>query len=107
MAGRTVTLKLRRSDFRIVTRRSALPDATQIADRIYRVARGLFDQMPQGQAYRLIGAGLSDLVGAAQADLAGDLLDPQAEARARAERATDAIRARFGENAILKGRALR
>ena len=107
MAGRVVTLKLRRSDFRIVSRRTALPDATQIADRIYRLARGLFDQMPAGQSYRLIGAGISDLVPEAQADLAGDLLDPQAQARAKAERATDAIRARFGENAILKGRALR
>lgn len=107
MAGRVVTLKLRRSDFRIVSRRTSLPDATQIADRIYRLARGLFDQVPAGQSYRLIGAGISDLVPEAQADISGDLLDPQAEARAKAERATDAIRARFGENAILKGRALR
>ncbi|SMX39338.1 DNA polymerase IV [Maliponia aquimaris] len=107
IAGRTVTLKLRRSDYRIVTRRTSLPDATQIADRIYRVARALFDQVPGGESYRLIGAGISDLVPEAQADLEGDLLDPQASARAKAERATDAIRAKFGENAILKGRALR
>lgn len=107
IAGRTVTLKLRRSDFRIVTRRCSLPDATQIADRIYRTARALFDQMPPGGSYRLVGVGISDLVPEAQADLEGDLLDPQASARARAERATDAIRAKFGENAILKGRALR
>ncbi|MBY6122231.1 DNA polymerase IV [Mameliella alba] len=107
VAGRVVTLKLRKSDFRIVTRRTALPGATQIADRIYRTARGLFDQMPPGQPYRLIGAGISDLVPEAQADVSGDLLDPQAETRAKAERATDAIRARFGDGAILKGRALR
>lgn len=107
MAGRVVTLKLRHSDFRIVTRRVALPDPTQIADRIYRTARGLFDQMPTGQPYRLIGTGISDLVPESQADTSGDLLDPQAETRAKAERATDAIRAKFGESAILKGRALR
>lgn len=107
MAGRVVTLKLRQSDFRIVTRRTALPDATQIADRIYRTARALFDQMPMGKSYRLIGAGLSDLVPEDQADISGDLLDPQAGTRAKAERATDAIRAKFGEGAILKGRALR
>jgi DNA polymerase-4 len=51
--------------------------------------------------------GLSDLVAAAEADRAGDLLDPDAPRRAGAERATDAIRARFGPDAILKGRALR
>ena len=41
------------------------------------------------------------------ADREGDLLDPGAGRRAAAERAADAIRARFGEDAILKGRALR
>ena len=41
------------------------------------------------------------------ADLSGDLLDPEARRRAAAERATDAIRARFGAEAIIKGRSLR
>ena len=107
MAGRTVTLKLKRTDFSQITRRHALPGPTQTADRIYREARALFDQVPRGVAYRLIGVGISDLVPGREADLTADLLDPQAEARARAERATDAIRARFGKEAIIKGRALR
>jgi len=42
-----------------------------------------------------------------QADITGDLLDPQAVQRAKAERATDEIRKRFGTDAIGKGRALR
>ena len=67
----------------------------------------LFDAVPAGRAYRLLGAGLQDLVPEDAADRGGDLLDPQASTRAEAERATDAIRARFGPDAILKGRALR
>ena len=55
----------------------------------------------------MIGCGLSHLVPAAEADRSADLLDPNAARRAGAERATDAIRARFGPDAILKGRALR
>jgi DNA polymerase-4 len=39
--------------------------------------------------------------------MAGDLLDPDAARRGQAERATDAIRNRFGDKAIVKGRALR
>jgi len=115
-AGRTVTLKLKRSDFSALTRRITLPDPTQLADRIYRSARHLFDQA-QAQAlaqagagfgpFRLIGVGISDLSDPAQADQGGDLLDPAAPKRAAAERATDAIRARFGRDAIQKGRALR
>ena len=107
LAGCVVTLKLKTADHKIITKRQTLEDATQLADRVYRVARALLSQIPAGQAYRLIGAGLSDLCAASQAERSGDLLDPQAHQRGAAERATDKIRKKFGEDAILKGRALR
>ena len=107
LAGRTVVLKLKRGDFQTVTRRHGLGDATQIADRIYRAARDLFDQSGTKGPFRLIGVGIADLVDEDQADRSGDLLDPDAGKRAKAERAADAIRARFGKDAIIKGRALR
>ena len=107
LAGRTVTLKLKRGDFTAITRRHSLRDATQIADRLYREARDLFAQCRDPGPFRLIGVGLSDLTGANMADLTGDLLDPDAARRTAAERAADKIRARFGADAIIKGRALR
>ena len=107
LAGRVVTLKLKRSDHSLLTRRLALRDPTQLADMIYRTARGLYDQLGPDQPYRLIGVGISDLVSEGVADVSGDLLDPQARQRGEAERATDEIRARFGTDAILKGRSLR
>ncbi len=107
LSGKTVTLKLKRSDFQLISRRHTLSDPTQLSDRIYRAARALFDQTDRKGPYRLIGVGISDLAPEAQADLSADLLDPTAGKRAAAERATDAIRARFGREAIIKGRALR
>lgn len=107
LAGRVVTLKLKRADHSLISRRLSLRDATQMADTVYRTARGLFDQVGDQGPYRLLGCGLSDLIGAEDADRSSDLLDPQAKRRGEAERATDAIRARFGPDAILKGRALR
>ncbi|RME16677.1 MAG: DNA polymerase IV [Alphaproteobacteria bacterium] len=107
LAGRVVTLKLKRADFRTLTRRVTLPDPTQSADRIYRTARGLFEAVAPQAPFRLVGVGISDLDSGARADLSGDLLDPEAARRMAAERATDAIRARFGAGAILKGRAIR
>ena len=107
LAGRTVTLKLKQSDFRLVTRRQSLADPTQLADRIYRAARSLFDQSGNRGPFRLLGVGISDLAPEAEADRDADLLDPEAHRRAAAERATDRIRARFGAEAIIKGRALR
>jgi len=106
-AGRVVTLKLKKHTHRILTRQSQLTDPTQMADRIYRTARDLFDLVGDQGPYRLLGVGLSHLSDAASADRSGDLLDPGAARRAEAERATDAIRARFGPDAILKGRSLR
>jgi DNA polymerase-4 len=107
LAGRVVTLKLKQSDHRLLTRRHALREPTQLADTLYRAAHALMAQVPRGPAWRLIGVGLSELGPAEGADRAGDLLDPQAPRRAAAERAADAIRARFGPEAIVKGRGLR
>lgn len=107
LAGRVVTLKLKSPAFRLVTRRVSLREPTQLADTIYRTARGLYDAAGAGRPWRLIGVGLSELSAADAADRTADLLDPGAAARARAERAADAIRARFGAEAIVKGRALR
>jgi len=107
LSGRTVTLKLKRKDFQLVTRRHALSDPTQLTDRIYRAAKDLFDHAGTKGPFRLIGVGISDLAPEDQADLSQDLLDPEARRRAAAERATDAIRAKFGTDAIIKGRALR
>ena len=107
LAGRTVTLKLRRQDFSLLTRRQSLREATQMADGLWRAAQALLAQVAEPGPFRLIGIGLSDLVPAAAADRTGDLLDPGAAARAAAERAADRIRARFGPDAIVKGRSLR
>ncbi len=105
-AGRVVMLKLRRANFSALTRRVTLPGATQLADRIYRTSRALFDQVSDEGPFRLIGVGISDLVAAEGADQFADLLDPDAGQREKVERASDAIRARFGKDAIRKGRSL-
>ncbi|WP_375687433.1 DNA polymerase IV [Pseudooceanicola sp. LIPI14-2-Ac024] len=107
IAGRVVTLKLKRADFRTITRRISLREPTQMADTIYRRARALFDSVAREAPFRLIGVGISDLVPEGDADRSGDLLDPEARKRGQAERAADAIRERFGSEAIIKGRALR
>jgi len=107
LAGRTVTLKLRRRDFSLISRSHGLRDPTQMADRLYREVAALLQGVPEKGPFRLIGVGLSDIVSGHMADPSGDLLDPTAAKRADAERAADRIRARFGHEAIIKGRALR
>lgn len=107
LAGRTVTLKLRRSNFTLLTRSHKLRDATQMADRLYRAAAELMAGVSEPGPFRLIGVGLSEIVPATAADLTDDLLDPASARRTGVERAADTIRRKFGKDAIIKGRALR
>lgn len=106
-AGKTVTLKVKKSDFKSLTRSITLSEPTQMADRIYSNARQMLDGVATQAPFRLIGVGISHLTKPDEADHYMDLLEQDAAKRAKAERATDAIRERFGKDAICKGRSLR
>lgn len=105
VSGFVVTLKLRTQDFKIITRRRTLSDPTQLADTMFKVGRELLIPEANGRKFRLIGIGISSLVDGSMDAM--DLLDPEAPRRAAAERAMDKARAKFGNSAIMKGRAFR
>ena len=102
IAGSTVTLKLKTPDFRLRTRARALPQPTQLAGRIFEAARELLNKEAKGERFRLIGVGMSDLCEAADADH-GDLVDTKAARDKATEAAVDALRAKFGGAAVVKG----
>jgi DNA polymerase-4 len=105
VAGRTVTLKLRGTDFRIVTRRRTLAVPTQTAKTLFAVGRELLAREAGLKPWRLIGVGLAELV---EAEAAADDFFAGDERRARAnERTLDVLRQRFGANAVTSGRILR
>jgi DNA polymerase-4 len=103
--GRVVTLKLKTWDFHIVTRRTSLGEATQLAQVIFRTGKAMLAREARGNRYRLVGIGISDLTDA-RAD-ALDLADPRSLKRAKAERASDKARERFGDSAVTTGRGAR
>lgn len=107
LAGRVVTLKLKRADFRILTRRVALRAPSHLADTLWREGMALLRPALGEGPFRLLGVGLSELSQADGPGFSADLLDPGAEARAKAEAAMDKLRARFGAEAVIKGRSLR
>jgi DNA polymerase-4 len=103
VAGRVLVLKLRKTDFKILTRRRTLPEPTQTARQMFAQARELLAR-EVGPPYRLIGVGIGDLV--EPQDVAADLFG-SSEARAlKAEKAIDALRDRFGRGAVTTGRGL-
>jgi DNA polymerase-4 len=107
LAGRTVVLKLRTASFKILTRRRQLPAPTQLADAIFGVLEPLLarETATRSIRYRLIGAGVTDLA-VAPAAAAGDLFGEPRAKRAAIEKAIDAVRDRFGDEAIRLGRGL-
>ena len=102
VAGRTVVLKLKTQDFKIRMRNRQLADPTMLADRIFHTGLALLQKETDGTRYRLLGIGVSDLTDAARAD-PPDLVDVQAQKRAKAEGAIDTLRGKFGRAAVETG----
>ena len=105
LAGTTVVLKLKTARFKLRTRHRTLSDPTQLAATIHSAARGLLEKEADGTSFRLIGVSIAGLVpGTFDSELTD--LDSSLGRKARAERAMDKVRDRFGRAAIDKGIAL-
>ncbi|MBN2472872.1 MAG: DNA polymerase IV [Anaerolineae bacterium] len=103
LAGATIKLKLRWSDFTTLTRQITLPQPTDQDDEIYAAAVQLLaDNWPPGKPVRLIGLGISSF-GSPQRQM-GLWDDPQEVAEKRRLQTTlDDLRERFGDDAIQRG----
>ncbi len=99
LAGRVVTLKLRHADFSTHTTQTRLSEPVALAVHVFPAARRLLAKLHDGGPCRLIGVGISDLVEMTPEMLAQSL-DERAAKKARAELAGEALRRRFGENAV-------
>ncbi|WP_041534856.1 DNA polymerase IV [Parvularcula bermudensis] len=103
LAGRVVTLKLKTARFRTFTRRQTLPHASNLTRVIFDCARAMLTaELQKGRTpvtYRLIGAGISDLV-PAEVMHDGYLFAEDLEKTGRREDAIDKLNARFGEDSI-------
>lgn len=106
LAGGNVTLKLKQADFRLLTRTRQLSFPTQLAEEIYRGGLELLTREVDGRRFRLLGIGAGKL-GPADAADQPDLLDPDRTRRIKLEGAIDAVRAKFGDRAVGKGRGFR
>ena len=106
LAAGGVVLKLKTSRFTTRTRAARLFSPTVLPDRLFDLARTLLAKEATGIEFRLIGIGASPLVAGSTADQ-GDLADLVTPKRAATQAAIDALRVRFGDAAIGRGRSLR
>jgi DNA polymerase-4 len=97
--GRTVSLKVRVTDFRTVHRSRTLASATDVAREIFSTAWSLWDVLRPGEPIRLVGVRVENLAAAASAARQPTLGEPERGWR-EAESAADAVAARFGPSAV-------
>jgi DNA polymerase-4 len=82
-SGRTITVKLKRADFQLFSRRVTLNEPVCDTDSIYQAALRCLDRFEMGPGYRLTGVSVSDL---SEGPPPRTLFpDPQAERRRKLE----------------------
>ena len=107
LMGRTISIKVRFSDFTTITRSRTLRDPTDVSRDIYATARALFDGLGLQRArLRLVGVRMEGLVETGQASIQG-LLDEPEHGWRDADRAVDRASARFGAGAVLPASLVR
>lgn len=99
----TITVKIRDSSFRTITRQRTLTEPTDLTEPIWRAALDLARPEVKGLRIRLLGVTASGLGERDQLSLFS-LEDPR---RRRVTEAADEIRRRFGDRAVTRARLLR
>jgi DNA polymerase-4 len=95
-----ITVKIRDTTFRTITRQRTLPDATDMTEQIFKTALELARPEVRGLRIRLLGVTASGLGEREQLSLFA-VDDPR---KRRVTEAADAVRHRFGERAITRAR---
>lgn len=101
LAGKTVKIKIRWSDFTTLTRQTTLPTSTDNEDEIYRTAVKLMNAVRKpNQPVRLLGVGVSG-IGAPVRQLS--LWDAGSEKSRKLQEVVDELQEKYGKGVIRKG----
>ena len=103
LLARTVTLKLKDTEFQSITRQVKLAQPSNLSGPIFEAARGLLRKAAQGEPYRLIGVSTSELGETEQLSM----FDSARSERERAVTgAADKLRAKYGQDSVTRARLL-
>jgi len=98
LSGRTVALKVRFSDFQTITRSVTLPEPTDSDLELADHATELLERIDPGAGVRLLGVGVSNLEHGVHHQ--EELPFARAPRRRDVDAAVDAVRERFGDDAV-------
>ena len=100
--GRTVTLKVKYSDFSQITRSRSLDGRTDNTGVIYETACGLLEQVKLHRSVRLIGLGVSNFEARARQVNLFEEAPARKEATSELDKAVDEVRRKFGGKAVTR-----
>ncbi len=103
--ARTVTLKIKLSDFTMITRSRTLPEPFDTTDILFGTGQKLLAELRPARKVRLIGIGASNLsCGPSQMNI--DVSGRETARSARIDRALDNLRSRFCDDVVVRGRMI-
>jgi DNA polymerase-4 len=107
LVSRTVTLKLRFSDFTTTTVRRTLSEPVASTESLYQLVLAMLDEKWDGaREIRLLGVGVAQ-VEAKDEVLQGDLFEGRDDRRRRVEQAALDVNSRFGKLGLTRARLLK
>lgn len=103
LAGKTITLKVRFSSFRTITRSVTLQDPVSLDEVIYEIALQLMDKIVVKEGIRLLGVSVSNF---SQRSTQLCLFNEVTEKREKIASTMDELKERFGTEIVKRGRLL-
>ncbi len=100
----TITLRLRDSSFRTITRQTSLEAPTDLTEPIFAAALALLRRELRGQQIRLVGVTASGFSDRQQMGMFESAADPRRQATAEA---LDRIRRKYGSRSVTRARLVR
>jgi len=105
--GKTVILKLKKTNHTVLTRQMTLHIPTNLASQLFPVVQSLLKKTHEQGPFRLLGVGLKDLIDETTVHHHELLLSPLEKLEIKAELVSDSIRKKYGADALISGRALK
>ena len=99
-----VRVRLKTSDFELLSRQTTLTRPIDITDVLWRTATSLLDRFEQGQTYRLVGMAVFDMQPASE-PVQNDLFETKA-VDSKLDRVIDAVEDKYGAGSLIRASRL-
>ncbi|MGI6130120.1 MAG: DNA polymerase IV [bacterium] len=106
LKGYTITVSIKTTNFKLLTRSVTYPQATNLTETIYQRAIEIYHQHLKGRRVRLVGITASNLTSPHDSTQLGLFSAEQEEKRTRLAQTVDQLRMRFGDQSLIRARLM-